>query len=275
MKNPLKTKVKYWFKYLRLAHLSQDPEIIENLSQNRYKDWGNYLNTPFEAWWKSHARLFRNPSIIKRLNNGDEIDQNVFAIQFPFTYAPTTASKIFKDMYQREFDAQRAEKKKLKKVYGGNYSLTVDDLKVDRFRYYLHYTKNVYLPLKNSGQKVSTKHFIKNAEDVFKNVKKLKNSSKESTVPFQTSSNVYENQSRNARRYNIYSDNLLFNVSVGIFPGEYEKPRKPVVIKAKKTIPKNRAFRKGVPRSKYEDYKHRESEFDMYAKRGKRIKKPL
>ncbi len=272
MKNSLKTKVKYWFEYLRLAHLSQDSEIVQNLQKNPYKDWGNYLDISFEDWWKKHSKLFRNHSVIKRLTLDDEIESDVFTIQFPFTYAPTTASKIFKEMYEREFEQRRSEKRKLKKVYGGSYSLTVDDLKVDRFRYYLHYTKNVYLPLKNSGNKLSTKHFIKKAEEAFKAVKKLKSSSKESTVPFQTSSDVYENQSRNARRYNIYTDNLLFNVSTGIFPGEYEKPRAQKVFAKKRTQYKKRAFSKGVPRSKYENYKSRESGFDMYEKRGKRRK---
>ena len=96
-------------------------------------------------------------------------------------------------------------------------------------RYYLHYTKNVYLPLKNSEERVTTKQFIKKAEEVFGKVKKLTKSSDKSRIPFQTSSKVYENQNRNARRYNIYSDNLLFNVTKGVFPGEYEKPRDKVI----------------------------------------------
>ena len=65
--------------------------------------------------------------------------------------------------YEREFEERRTIKKKLKKVYGGSFSLTVDDLKVDRFRYYLLYTKKVYLPLVNSQNKVTTKDFIKKA----------------------------------------------------------------------------------------------------------------
>jgi len=231
MNIPLKTRVKYWFEYLRLAHQSHDPKIIQSLNANKsfYKEWGNYLNTSFDDWWKSHAHLFRELSKVKRLQSNDEIEENSFSFQVPFTYAPTTASKIFKEMYEREFEARRTVKKKLKKVYGGTFSLTVDDLKVDRMRYYLHYTKNVYLPLKNSDGRVTTKQFIKKAEEVFSKVKKLTKSSDKSRIPFQTSSKVYENQNRNARRYNIYSDNLLFNVAKGIFPGEYEKPRDKVI----------------------------------------------
>jgi len=246
MNIPLKTKVKYWFEYLRLAHQSKDKDILNSLNKNKglYKAWGDYRNTSFDDWWKIHAHLFREVSKVKRLQSHDVIDENSFSFQVPFTYAPTTASKIFKEMYEREFEVRRTVKRKLKKVYGGTFSLTVDDLKVDRMRYYLHYTKNVYLPLKNSEERVTTKQFIKKAEEVFIKVKKLTKSSDKSRIPFQTSSKVYENQNRNARRYNIYSDNLLFNVTKGVFPGEYEIPRNKVITIKKSPIYPIRKYKK-------------------------------
>lgn len=272
MNIPLKTKVKYWFEYLRLAHQSTDPEVIENLKKDTYEDWGEYLTTPFDDWWKTHSKLFKESHPLKRLGVDDVVQSDMFTIQFPYTYAPTTAAKIFKEMYEREFEQRRTVKKKLKKVYGGSFSLTVDDLKVDRFRYYLLYTKKVYLPLVKSQQKVTTKDFIKKAEVEFAKVKKVKASSDKSTIPFQTSSDVYENQSRNARRYNNYSDNLIFNVSQGIFPGDYEEPRNPVKIEKKPIVYKERKFYKGVPRSKYENYKHRKNSLDPHETRAKRKK---
>jgi hypothetical protein len=175
-------------------------------------------------------------------------------------------------MYAREFEEKRTVKKKLKKIYGGSFSLTVDDLKVDRFRYYLLYTKKVYLPLLNTQKKVTTKDFIKKAEIEFKKVRKVKASSDKSTIPFQTSSDVYENQSRNARRYNTYSDNLILNVSQGIFPGEYEKSRNPVVVVKKSTVYKERKFYKGGPRSMHENYKHRKNSLDPLGTRIKKVK---
>ncbi len=270
MNIPLKTKVKYWFEYLRLAHESKDPEVIKNLNKDTYKDWGNYLTTPFDDWWKTHSKLFKESHPLKRLIAYDVVQSDMFTVQFPFTYAPTTAAKIFKEMYEREFDDKRTVKKKLKKVYGGSFSLTVDDLKVDRFRYYLLYTKKVYLPLLNSQKKVTTKDFIKKAEVEFAKVKKVKASSDKSTIPFQTSSDVYENQSRNARRYNNYSDNLIFNVSQGIFPGDYEKSRNPVKIVKKEKVERTGIKKRGVAQSRYQTVKKRESGFDMYAKRGKK-----
>lgn len=267
MNTPLKTKVKYWFEYLRLAHLSNDPEVISNLQKDIYKDWGDYLTTSFDDWWKKHSKLFKDSFPLKRLIAGDEVQSDMFTIQFPFTYAPTTAAKVFKEMYSREFEQQRIVKTKQKKVYGGDFSLTVDDLKVDRFRYYLLYTKKVYLPLVNSPNKVTTKDFIKRAEVEFAKVKKVKKSSERSKIPFQTSSDVYENQSRNARRYNTYSENILLNVSKGIFPGNYEQSIKTAKMEKKPPIYKKRKFSKGVSQSRFQTIKKRESGFDMYAKR--------
>lgn len=272
MNTPLKTKVKYWFEYLRLAHQSNDPEVTANLKKDTYKDWDEYLTTPFDDWWKKHSKLFKDSFPLKRLNTGDEVQSDMFTIQFPFTFAPTTAAKVFKEMYSREFEQRRTVKTKQKKVYGGSFSLTVDDLKVDRFRYYLLYTKKVYLPLVNSQTKVTTKDFIKKAELEFAKVKKVKNSSEKSRIPFQTSSDVYENQSRNARRYNTYSDNLILNVSKGIFPGEYEKSINPVKVVKKPTVYKERKFYKGVPRSMHENYKHRKNSLDPLGTRAKRKK---
>ena len=230
------------------------------------------MTTPFDEWWKTHSKLFKESFSIKRLTEEDTVQSNMFTIQFPFTFAPTTAAKIFKEMYEREFELRRFIKTKRKKVYGGSFSITVDDLKVDRLRYYLLYTKKVYLPLKFGTQKISTKDFIKKAEEVFKTVKKLKSSSKESAVPFQPKGldSDYENEHRSARRYNIYSDNIIFNVSTGVFPGEYEKPRNPVKVIKKERVEKTGVIKRGVPRSKHEIFKKRRNELDPFGTRAKR-----
>jgi hypothetical protein len=272
LNTPLKIKVKYWYEFLRLAHQSQEPEVIDNLKKDTYEKWGNYLNLTFDEWWKKYSNLFKEPSSIKRLTVKDKIQDNVFTIQFPFTYPSTTAAKIFKEMYEREFEEQRTVKRKLKKVYGGSFSLTVDDLKVDRFRYYLLYAQKVYIPLLNSQTKITTKDFIKKAEIKFAKIKKVKKSSEKSTIPFQTSSNVYENQSRNARRYNTYCENLILNVSKGLFPGEYEKSKHPVLVVKKPRVERVGIRLRGVPRSKYENFKHRKNPLDPHSTRAKRRK---
>ena len=246
MKNTLKSKVKYWFEYLRLAHQSEDLEIIANLKKSKklYSSWGNYLKTPFDDWWKTHSKLFKEDIPVLRLTAKDVVSDEAFCLQMPFTRQPTTAAKIFKEMYAREFEARRTFKTKLKKIYGGQFSLTVDDLKVDRFRYYLHYTKKVYLPLKRIKTKLQTKECIKRAEQEFKSIKKQIKSSEKSTIPFQTSDGVYENRSRMVRRYNTCSFNLLYFVSQGIFPGKYEANRHYVKTEKKLPVYPKRKYKK-------------------------------
>jgi hypothetical protein len=274
MNIPLKTKIKYWFEYLKLAHKSTDTQVIANLESSKpfYAAWGNYVSTSFDVWWKEHSHLFRETVQMRRLRSGDVGDDDSFCIQFPFTYAPTTAASIFKNMYSKEFDARQVVKSKVKKKYGGSFSLTTEDIKIDKFRHYLLFTKSVYLPLHATGSKVTSKDYLKKAETVFKSVKKLKSSSDKGTIPFQTSSNSPDSLGRLTRRYMMYSENLLRLVSAGSFPGNYEETAIKNQAVKRKIPPPARSQKRGVPQSLYVDKKKRESGFDMYAKRGPRKK---
>jgi hypothetical protein len=270
----LKTKIKYWFEYLRLAHKSTDTQVIANLESSKsfYAAWGNYLGTSFDVWWKEHSHLFRETVQMRRLRSDDVGDDDSFCIQFPFTYAPTTAASIFKNMYSKEFDARQVVKNKVKKKYGGSFSLTTEDIKIDKFRHYLLFTKSVYLPLTASESRLTSKDYLKKAEIVFKNVKKLKSSSEKGTIPFQTSSNLPGNLGRLTRRYMMYSENLLRIVSTGSFPGNYEEAAIKNQATKRKAPPPVRLYNRGVSPSRYINEKKRESGFDMYAKRGSRKK---
>lgn len=267
MNNSLKSKVKLWVSFLRLAHQSQDLEIQEILKKNRsfYKDWGNYQTGSFDVWWREHSHLFREQSKLKVLNVGDVVEDGMFTIQFPYTYAPTTASKIFKDMFQRAFEAQRTDKKKVKKVYGGSFELNPDDFQVSQFEYYLKFCKEVYLPLMSGTKKPQTKEFVNLAKERFK--EKTKRTSNR-RIPFTNSTLSPESARRLAMRYRTYSFNLMVNASKGEFPGNYEEQSIKNQVEKRKTEYPVRKFSKGVPRSKHEIYKRRESGFDMYEKRG-------
>ncbi len=51
MNIPLKTKVKYWFYFLRLCHQSNDPVVQSNLKKSKtfYEPWDNYLTGSYEC----------------------------------------------------------------------------------------------------------------------------------------------------------------------------------------------------------------------------------
>ena len=268
MNNSLKSKVKIWISFLRLAHQSTDPQIQSNLKKSElfYKDWRNYQTVSFEDWWKDHLHLFREKQSVMELSAGDVVDESSFTISFPMIYSPTSATKIFKDRYTKAFEKKRIDKKKIKKVYGGSFELKPDDFQVSQFQYYFKFCKEVYLPLMNGEANPKTRAFVEIAQEKFKE-KTKKTSSRR--IPFTNSSSSYEVLRRLATRYKSYSRNLMINVSKGEFPGDYEeKSIKNQVEKRKKDYPV-RKFSKGVPRSKNENYKHRESSYDMFATRVK------
>jgi hypothetical protein len=60
------------------------------------------------------------------------------------------------------------------------------------------------------------------------------------------------------------------NVSRGEFPGEYEKPRNPVVMVKKPRVEKVGIRLRGVPRSKHENFKKRKNALDPLGTRAKR-----
>ena len=62
----------------------------------------------------------------------------------------------------------------------------------------------------------------------------------------------------------------MLNAAKSEFPGNYEEQGIKNQVAKRKTEYPVRKFSKGVPRSKNENYKNRESGFDMYAKRVKK-----
>jgi hypothetical protein len=211
--------------------------------------------------------LFKEESKLKVLESGEIVQNGMFTIQFPFTYAPTTASKIFKDMFQRAFEAQRINDKKIKKIYGGSFELKPDDFQVSQFEYYYKFCKEVYLPLMNADRKPKLKDFVEVAVLRFKEKTKRTSSRR---IPFTNSTSTYEVQRRLATRYKRYSYNLMRNASLGVFPGDYEEQSIKNQVEKRKIEYPIRKFTKGVPRSKNENYQNRVSDYDMYAVRKKK-----
>jgi len=270
MDNSLKAKVKIWVYFLRLCHQSNDPEIQRNLSKYKdlYEEWGNYQAGSYDLWWKQHSHLFRKRQSVARLSSGDDIDSKNFTISFPFIYAPTTATRIFKREYTKAFNDQRTDQKKTKRVYGGSYELNPNDFQVAQFQYYLKFCKDVYLPLMGRDIKPKLKDFVVAATEKFHEKTKQTSSRR---IPFTNSTSSYEILRRVATRYRSYSYNLMLNASKGIFPGDYEENSIKNQVEKRRAEYPLRKFEKGVPRTKYTNFKKRESSYDMYATRKKPI----
>jgi hypothetical protein len=272
MNIPLKKKIQHWFNFLKLAHASTDPVVVQNLKDSRsfYEAWGNYQDQSFTKWWKDHRQLFRTVSSLRRMSAQDVVDDTALFLVIPFTYAPTSVAKIVQRIYAEEQDARSNRKTKVKKVYGGSYGLSTDEFQVSQFAYYFRYAKEVYLPLMNSGNKVRTKHFIELAQKSFAR-QKLVTSLEDAKlarrkVPFKDSSDEYANLSKRARDFNRIVHNLLVNVSKGAFPGDYltASVKNQSALRSVKRAAPVRSHRRGVSDRKYLTKKSRIEQFDPY-----------
>jgi hypothetical protein len=267
----LQKKVQLWFNFLRLAHQCSDPVVVRNLrdSESFYAQWGNYRTTPFTKWWAEHRHLFREVSTVRKMTAGQVATDDALHLVIPFSYSPTAVGKIVQRIYSEEHERRVASKTKVKKVYGGTYSLSTVDFQASQFVYYHLYAKDVYLPLVNSGKKVSTKDFIELAQKVFaKQRQVVSHDGAKRGVPFKDTSTVYGNLSKRARDFNRIVLNVLCNVSAGVFPGDYvtvSVKNQGATRKSASKAPARKHFR-GVPQSRYVEQSKREDPFDPYGK---------
>ncbi len=220
----LKKKIQHWFNFLKLAHQSVDPVVIQNLKDSKsfYEAWGNYKDVSFTNWWNEHRHLFRKVSGLRRMTTQDEVDDSALFLVIPFTYAPTTVAKIVQRIYDEEQQKRITDAKKVKKIYGGSFGLSTDEFQVSQFTYYHRYAKDVFLPLTSSGKKVKTKDYVTRAKAAFAKQKQVtSHANAKRNIPFKSSSDEYANLSKRARDFNRIVQNILRNVSAGVFPGDF------------------------------------------------------
>ena len=237
MNNSLKEKVRYWFEFLKLAHETSDSVVKNQLRESAkfYSPWGNYREAKFNEWWKSHSSLFKDSVALSVPKSGEVVTDDAFYVRVPFTYAPTSLGKIVADMYNRELVKRESRSKKMKKVYGGTFSLSREDYQVAQFHYYFIFVRDVYLPILLNEPKAKPSRYIEKSKEVFRRLdQKIKDGKRrkitvEREIPFAVPSKegksepTYDSYSRLARRYKQMAEKLLRNVSSGVFPGDYEE----------------------------------------------------
>jgi hypothetical protein len=157
----------------------------------------------------------------------------------------------------------------VKKVYGGTFGLSTDEFQVSQFTYYHRYAKDVFLPLTSSGKKVKTKDYVIRAKAAFAKQKQVtSHANAKRNIPFKSSSDEYANLSKRARDFNRIVQNILRNVSAGVFPGDYltASVKNQSVLRGKKRTAPVRSHSRGVPESKYVKKIKREAGLDTYRK---------
>jgi hypothetical protein len=247
MKNSLKSKIHYWWLFLRLAHQSADPVIIRNLknSASLYSSWGDYKNGSYEDWWKTHSHLFRAVSMTRVLKSSDTVPESDFVVAIPITMSPTAVGRMVANMYRREQSLRKAESKprsgKTKRVYGGQFTLTSPEYQVARFFYYYTFAKEVYLPSLNKDKNPLNRELLKLAKSVFGNLKRQ--STEVGDIPFTKIDVSPDTEGKQIRRYRHYVSKLLLNVSQGMFPGDYEQTAKKTAVQMKLELEERKAKR--------------------------------
>ena len=286
MKNSLKDKVRYWFEFLNLANQSPDPIVVSNLRESSgfYSRWGNYRTVKFDVWWREHSYLFRDvdADVLASPKVGDVVTEGAFYVRIPFTYSPSTVGKIVSEKYSRELEKRTVRAKKVKRIYGGAYSLSRDDYPVAKFRHYFVFVRNVYLPLVRVSPRLKTAAWLERSREAFSEISPRGVSSER--VPFANADSSEDSDTRLVRRYRQMAEKLLRNVSTGAFPGDYEETfvRTQSEIRAKRTAeapgidPKaRRGARHGGARAKKslnadDPFSTRKTRSDKGKKRGAR-----
>jgi len=284
MKNSLKEKVRYWFEFLNLAHLSPDPVVASNLRESIgfYSCWGNYRTVKFDSWWRENVSILRDEEadVLASPKVGDVVTESAFYVRIPFTYSPSTVGKIVAEKYARELEKRTVRAKKVKRIYGGAYSLTREDYPVAKFRHYLVFVRDVYLPLVRLSPRLETSALLERSRVVFSKISPR--SVESDRVPFTNVDSSDESDTRLVRRYKQMAEKLLRNVSAGVFPGSYEETfvRTQAKIRAKRAVeaadfvPKaSRGARRGVSTTKKQPnaddpFANRKTRSDKGKKRG-------
>jgi hypothetical protein len=223
---------------------------LDNLkkSESFYKTWGNYQTETFEEWWKKHSGLFREISTIRLLSSSDAIVDTEFVVSIPYSLSPTAVGKTIASMYRKKQSERQAKKPtksgKTKKVYGGQFELSSPEYQVAQFAYYYKFAKEVYVPSVNKG-KLRNRELLDIAKNVFSGLKRKSTTGRD--IPFTKSDPSPDTESKQIRRYRHYAEKLLANVSLGVFPGEYElKPRATAVQLKLELTEKRKNQRSGI-----------------------------
>lgn len=228
----LKSKVRHWFNFYRFALSSNSTEIQENLAKNAefYEPWGDISKISFDDWWRTHSSLFHRREKFEVLEGEFSTEADSLYLKIPIALSSVAASKIFMRIYREEYEKRLGVGKKVKRQYKGDFELTPLEFQAVNFRYYSLFAEKVYLPLyKKSGKSPITKDLVSLAKEKFKNISertemRSREFEKQRIAPFrQDSDKNYKTLARTATRYRLIVENLLRNVSLGVFPGEYQE----------------------------------------------------
>lgn len=207
-----KENYRLWFEFYKLCCLSKIKDIQDNLMKtgNFYDSWGDVTNIKFDDWWKTHSKLFVQPTV-RVVKSEDEMESPYgILIEVPLNQSVTETLSQLKDILIKN---QKVSNKKNKTILIGRYQLTEEsEPKLKTIRGVLNVYRDVYL----SNGRPKIPQLLPMIEQYYEGKKRM-------VIPPSLDSNIndLDNVLRNLGRWMKWGDNILINVSQGMFPGKY------------------------------------------------------
>ena len=207
-----KENYRLWFEFYKIARLSNRTDIKLNLDKvfYFYESWGDVKTIKFDTWWKTHSKLFEQPTV-KIVESAEEMESpNGILIEIPLNQSVTETLYQLKEILTKQ---QKISSKKKKTILIGRYQLTENsEPKLKTIRHILNIYRDVYL--KNNRPKIPK--LLPLVVNYYEDKKKMK-------LPrvLDERENDLDNVLRNLGRWMEKGNKITLNVAKGEFPGKY------------------------------------------------------
>jgi hypothetical protein len=206
--------VRLWIGYLRLARLSNRPEVRNALKKSAdfYQRWDDFEDEPFETWWETHSYMFEDKIASVRPED-DTIpcpSENELLLFIPLRRKPTElVNEVRALITEQQKKVKRTQRSPIQDLAEGKspqidqlaYKLAIGSVVYEfpklrgRPRLLLD---QVHAYFKNSGQEVPMTLWCENEDALLRAL-------------------------RNLDRYVKGADQVMLNVANGRFPGRMTK----------------------------------------------------
>jgi hypothetical protein len=214
-----KETIRVWFEFYKLAKQSGDIQIRKALpiSDVHYASWGSVKSVKFDEWWKTHAYLFKEPTV-RQVQRDSNIDfENNLILEIPLNESIRELSKKIQSILS-VVHKRKPNTSKSRKIITGKYRVTTNsEPKLTILKDVLNVYRDVYLFNSHlSGMKLVLK-----THEYYKN--RPRNKVIPSALNHYDSKNTKEKQrvTRNLRRWIQWAKQIELNVAKGEFPGKY------------------------------------------------------
>ncbi len=214
-----KETIRIWFEFYKLAKSSSDARIRKALSTSdaHYASWGLVKDTKFDDWWKSHAHLFKEPTV-RQVQKDTNIDfENNLVLEIPLNESIRELSKKIQSILSI-VHKRRPNTSKSRQIITGKYRVTTNsEPKLSVLKDVLNVYRDVYL---NNSHLTGMKLVLR-TQEYYKN--RPRNKRIPNAINHYDSKLTKEKQrvTRNLRRWIQWAKQIELNVAKGEFPGDY------------------------------------------------------